>query len=101
MKVRFSHLGASLAVAVAAAALVLGLVRAPSAVGDDRVQFFGTTLSGAPFNGASLQGKPAGHPRSDGRWLTQLGRRSASSGFQWATPHTGRGDLMWWHSHRG
>jgi thiol-disulfide isomerase/thioredoxin len=25
---------------------------------DDRLQFTGTTLSGAPFNGASLQGKP-------------------------------------------
>ena len=26
---------------------------------DDRLQFTGTTLSGAAFDGASLQGKPA------------------------------------------
>ncbi len=50
-----------------AAALVMGLVAvvlisaaAPRALAaDDRLQFTGTTLSGAPFNGASLQGKPA------------------------------------------
>lgn len=32
---------------------------APAAVADDRLQFTGTTLSGAPFSGASLVGKPA------------------------------------------
>lgn len=36
----------------------LGLSRPASAVADD-LNFSGTTLSGAPFNGASLQGKPA------------------------------------------
>ena len=45
---------------VAIAALVFGLSSAPRALAaDDRLQFSATTLSGAPFNGASLQGKPA------------------------------------------
>jgi thiol-disulfide isomerase/thioredoxin len=49
-----------LAVAVFAAALIFGLAEAPHAkAADDRLQFTATTLSGAPFNGASLQGKPA------------------------------------------
>jgi thiol-disulfide isomerase/thioredoxin len=48
------------AAAVFAAALIVGLAEAPLAkAGDDRLQFTATTLSGAPFNGASLQGKPA------------------------------------------
>ena len=48
------------AVAVFAAALIFGLAEAPHAKpADDRLQFAATTLSGAPFNGASLQGKPA------------------------------------------
>jgi thiol-disulfide isomerase/thioredoxin len=48
------------AAAVFAAALIFGLADAPrSAAADDRLQFTGTTLSGAPFNGAGLQGKPA------------------------------------------
>ncbi|MCV7355000.1 protein disulfide oxidoreductase [Mycolicibacterium fluoranthenivorans] len=47
-----------LALIVAAAALLLG-VTAPPALADDRLQFTGTTLSGSPFNGASLQGRPA------------------------------------------
>ena len=48
------------AAAVFMAAAILGLTDAPrSAAADDRLQFTGTTLSGAPFNGASLQGKPA------------------------------------------
>jgi thiol-disulfide isomerase/thioredoxin len=48
------------AAAVFVAAAILGLADAPrSAAADDRLQFAGTTLSGAPFNGASLQGKPA------------------------------------------
>ncbi|MDP7721368.1 protein disulfide oxidoreductase [Mycobacterium sp. TY814] len=46
--------------AAAAVALTLGLTVAPRAVAaDDRLNFTGTTLSGAPFNGATLQGKPA------------------------------------------
>ncbi|WP_082902423.1 protein disulfide oxidoreductase [Mycobacterium adipatum] len=38
---------------------MLGIAGAPSAVADDRLQFTATTLSGAPFDGAGLQGKPA------------------------------------------
>jgi len=46
--------------AVFAAALVFGLAQPPNAeAADERLQFSGTTLSGAPFNGAGLQGKPA------------------------------------------
>ncbi|MGA8251664.1 MAG: redoxin domain-containing protein, partial [Mycobacterium sp.] len=46
--------------AIFAAVLILGLGDAPrSAAADERLQFTATTLSGAPFNGASLQGKPA------------------------------------------
>jgi thiol-disulfide isomerase/thioredoxin len=56
---RLSRLNTSLAMALAVAALVLGLNGAPRALADDRLNFTGTTLSGAPFNGASLQGKPA------------------------------------------
>ena len=49
-----------LVVAVFVAALIFGLAEAPHAeAADDRLQFTATTLSGAPFNGASLQGKPA------------------------------------------
>src|ERR1700733_8797695 len=49
-----------LAAALFAAALIFGLADAPrSAAADDRLQFTGTTLNGAGFNGASLQGKPA------------------------------------------
>lgn len=40
------------------AAVVFGSVSAPVARADDRLQFSGTTLSGAPFNGASLVGRP-------------------------------------------
>ena len=43
---------------LAAAALTAGLSTAPTARADD-LNFTGTTLSGAGFNGASLQGKPA------------------------------------------
>jgi thiol-disulfide isomerase/thioredoxin len=54
-----SPLGMFAAVAVAVV-LFFGLVAAPRAVAaDDRLNFTGTTLGGAPFNGASLQGKPA------------------------------------------
>ena len=59
MRLRFCRLGTSLALALAAAALCTGLLSPSRAVADDRLQFTGTTLSGAPFNGASLQGKPA------------------------------------------
>src|SRR6516165_10546946 len=46
--------------AVFAAAMIFVLAGAPRAeAADDRLQFTGTTLGGAPFNGASLQGKPA------------------------------------------
>jgi thiol-disulfide isomerase/thioredoxin len=38
--------------------VVFGLTNAPIARADDRLLFSATTLSGAPFNGASLQGKP-------------------------------------------
>jgi thiol-disulfide isomerase/thioredoxin len=44
---------------IAVTALLLLGVTAPAALADDRLQFTGTTLSGAPFNGASLQGRPA------------------------------------------
>ena len=41
-------------------ALAFGLGDSPRAVAaDERLQFTGTTLTGTPFNGASLQGKPA------------------------------------------
>lgn len=46
--------------AVLAALLVgLAVMAAPAAVAEDRLNFTGTTLSGAPFDGSSLQGKPA------------------------------------------
>jgi thiol-disulfide isomerase/thioredoxin len=60
MFVRLLSLSRLFAAAVFMAAAVLGLADAPrSAAADDRLQFTGTMLSGAPFNGASLQGKPA------------------------------------------
>jgi len=48
-------------VAVIAAAVVgaSALITPHAAAADDRLDFTATTLSGAPFNGASLQGKPA------------------------------------------
>ena len=49
----------SLVVVMATAALALGIASPPAALADDQLNFTGTTLSGAPFNGASLQGKPA------------------------------------------
>ena len=45
-----------------AVAMVFALVAAPTAAADDRMQFTGTTLSGAPFNGSSLAGRPAHTP---------------------------------------
>jgi thiol-disulfide isomerase/thioredoxin len=59
MNGRLPRFPLSVAAALAVAALVLGLSCSPRAVADDRLNFTGTTLSGAPFNGASLQGKPA------------------------------------------
>ena len=56
---RLLHLSRSLIVAMAAAVIALSVSSPPAAVADDRVDFTGTTLAGAPFNGASLQGKPA------------------------------------------
>lgn len=40
-------------------AFILSLIGAPTAIADDRMQFSGTTLAGAPFNGNSLAGRPA------------------------------------------
>jgi thiol-disulfide isomerase/thioredoxin len=59
MGARFTRLTRSLVAGAAVAALTFGLVSPPAAVADDRLQFTGTTLSGAPFSGASLVGKPA------------------------------------------
>ena len=56
---RISHLVRFLALAMAATAVAFGVLSPPAAVADDRLQFTATTLSGAPFNGASLTGKPA------------------------------------------
>jgi thiol-disulfide isomerase/thioredoxin len=56
---RLLRLSRSLAVAAAVAAMALALSSPPAAFADDRTDFTGTTLSGAPFNGSSLQGKPA------------------------------------------
>ena len=53
------RLSRSLALAVAATAMAFALMSPPAALADDRMNFTGTTLSGAPFNGDSLQGKPA------------------------------------------
>lgn len=59
MTVRFAYISRTLGVAAVAAVLALALVSPPAAVADDRLQFTGTTLSGAPFSGQSLVGKPA------------------------------------------
>ncbi len=59
MKLRLHSLIRSAALLMAAAALVVGVTEAPAARADDQLNFTGTTLSGAQFNGASLQGKPA------------------------------------------
>lgn len=48
------------AVIALVAALIVGVGNAPSVkAADDRLHFSATTLTGAPFNGAGLQGKPA------------------------------------------
>src|SRR5437763_15543610 len=59
MSTRFSRLTRSVVFGAVAAALTFGLISPPAAVADDRLQFTGTTLSAAPFSGASLVGKPA------------------------------------------
>ena len=59
MTLRFLPTCRALLVAVVTAVLALALVSPPAAVADDRLSFTGTTLSGAPFSGSSLQGKPA------------------------------------------
>jgi thiol-disulfide isomerase/thioredoxin len=60
MTLRLSAQYKAFAALLFAIALVFGLSNASRAsAADDRLQFTGTTLSGAPFNGASLQGKPA------------------------------------------
>jgi thiol-disulfide isomerase/thioredoxin len=51
--------GHVLMTAVLTIALMIGLFTSPAAVADDRLDFTGSTLSGAPFNGSSLNGKPA------------------------------------------
>jgi thiol-disulfide isomerase/thioredoxin len=56
---RFLRICRSLSSAAVAATLAFALVSPPAAAADDRLQFTGTTLSGAPFSGASLTGKPA------------------------------------------
>jgi thiol-disulfide isomerase/thioredoxin len=48
------------AAAMIAATVIFGLAQPPRALAaDGRLNFTATTLGGAPFNGASLQGKPA------------------------------------------
>jgi peroxiredoxin len=60
MKIHTSRWAAGLAVGLTTMALTLGLSASPRAVAaDERLQFTGTTLTGASFNGATLQGKPA------------------------------------------
>jgi thiol-disulfide isomerase/thioredoxin len=59
MNGRLSRFPTMVATALAVAALVVGVSGSPRAGADDRLNFTGTTLSGGPFNGSSLQGKPA------------------------------------------
>ena len=59
MNGRLSRFFSTFALALVAAALVFGISTPRALAADDRLNFSGTTLSGAPFNGASLQGKPA------------------------------------------
>ncbi|WP_059019367.1 protein disulfide oxidoreductase [Mycobacterium sp. M26] len=49
----------SAALMLAATALAFSVTAPPAALADNQLDFTGTTLSGAPFNGSSLQGKPA------------------------------------------
>jgi thiol-disulfide isomerase/thioredoxin len=59
MRIRFTGVGKSFLLGMVAAAMAFALVSPPAAVADDRLQFSGTTLSGAPFSGSSLVGRPA------------------------------------------
>ncbi|HZA09849.1 MAG TPA: redoxin domain-containing protein [Mycobacterium sp.] len=59
MAVRFPTASKSLLLGMLVIALLFSLASGPVARADDRLQFTGTTLGGAPFNGASLAGKPA------------------------------------------
>ena len=60
MRIQISRWATGLAVGLATVALAFGLSDPPRAMAaDERLQFTGTTLTGAPFSGASLQGKPA------------------------------------------
>ncbi|EHB47791.1 Redoxin domain protein [Mycolicibacterium rhodesiae JS60] len=52
----FHHLFRALAVLTAA--LTVAVAAPPAAIAEDQLAFSGTTLTGAPFNGSSLQGKP-------------------------------------------
>jgi thiol-disulfide isomerase/thioredoxin len=54
---RYLSLNKSLPLAVVAT-LALSLAGASVACANDRLQFTGTTVSGAPFDGANLRGKP-------------------------------------------
>jgi thiol-disulfide isomerase/thioredoxin len=47
-----------MATTMVAALVLLTGAAAPAVHADDRLAFTGTTLSGAPFNGSSLQGNP-------------------------------------------
>ena len=55
---KFRAVARTLAVTVAVLLISAGIVRAPVARADSLLDFTGTTVSGAPFNGASLKGKP-------------------------------------------
>jgi thiol-disulfide isomerase/thioredoxin len=57
MRIRVRRWTGSALLLGTAAALLFSLGAAPMARADERLQFTGTTVSGAPFNGASLQGK--------------------------------------------
>lgn len=60
MRIRLSALNKAFAAALVVATMMVGVASGPRAqAADDRLQFTATTLSGAPFSGASLQGKPA------------------------------------------
>jgi thiol-disulfide isomerase/thioredoxin len=60
MRIRLLRVIGKLALGMVAAVLAFGLSTAPRVLAaDDRLQFSGTALGGAPFNGASLQGKPS------------------------------------------
>lgn len=55
---RLVRLFGSLTLCLLAALLMWQLLSPPNSRADDRLDFTATTLSGAPFNGASLRGKP-------------------------------------------